>query len=334
MKHFILAYAYGKSLLTVTPDDAKRLTHVNIAFGLVGQDGLLDTSELPYMNYVEKIRSWNPELKFVLSIGGWEAGNFSTMAMTAEGRERFAASCADFVKQWKLDGIDIDWEYPCDNSAGIDCDPSDREHYTALLQALRDALGADKIVSIAAGAGEYFIEDTEMEKVAEICNYVQLMTYDMRSGFCTQAGHHTSLYATAGDETTRNAKDISELFHAAGVPYEKMILGAAFYARVWHGVPDVNCGMLQEAESVGLIEAQYTDVVTDYLGRNGFTAYWDEQAQAPYLFNGSAFMSYDDERSITAKCGFLKDKGMLGIMYWEHGGDATHTLLKCMADNL
>ena len=46
MKNIILAYVVARKLFTVTPDDAKRLTHVNIAFGLVNEDCTLNTVQL------------------------------------------------------------------------------------------------------------------------------------------------------------------------------------------------------------------------------------------------------------------------------------------------
>lgn len=68
-----------------------------------------------------------------------------------------------------------------------------------------------------------------MDKVAEIVDYVQLMTYDMVDG--TRAGHHAALGATKGDKSGLNTRDTVEAYHRAGVPYEKIIIGAAFYGR-------------------------------------------------------------------------------------------------------
>lgn len=96
--------------------------------------------------------------------------------------------------KYDLDGIDIDWEYPCNDAAGIGADPRDKENFTALLATLREYLGKDRIVSIAVGASQRCIADTQMDKVAEIVDYVQLMTYDMVDG--TRAGHHAALGAT------------------------------------------------------------------------------------------------------------------------------------------
>ena len=330
----ILGYVVNNALIKVTPDDAKRLTHVNIAFGKVGANGLMDDRELNNIDYVRVLRAWNPALKFVLSVGGWGAGGFSNMAMTEKGRRDFAASCAEYAKKNGLDGIDIDWEYPCSDSAGIDADPRDRENFTLLLQALRDALGKDKIVSIAAGAGDYFVRDTQMDRVAEICDYVQLMTYDMRSGFCRQAGHHTALYPTPGDDSGRNTLDVVNMFHEAGVPLEKIVIGAAFYSRRWGGVPNVNHGLFQQAGTIGNYGAGYSELKANYIDKNGWVRYWDDDAKAPFLFNGNELISYDDPESLREKCAYLKKAGLLGIMYWEHGSDDTHELLKTIADEL
>ena len=330
----LLAYAVNRALRMITPEDARSLTHVNIAFGKVGRDGGMDSHELTDIEYTKTLKSWNPKLKFVVSVGGWGAGGFSAMAMTEKGRRDFARSCAEYVFAHDLDGIDIDWEYPCSDSAGIDADPRDRENFTLLLQALRDALGENKIVSIAAGAGAYFVRDTEMEKVAAICDYVQLMTYDMRSGFCRQAGHHTSLYASKGDDSGRDTHSTVELFHRSGVPLSKIVIGAAFYSRKWGGVPSENNGLLQPAGTIGEYGPGYAELVRSYIDKNGFKRYWDEDARAPYLFNGSQLISYDDPDSVREKCEYLKEKGLLGIMYWEHSCDDTHALLSAMAKAL
>lgn len=328
MKPYVLAYAMDPALPLFTREDLNRLTHINLAFGLV-RDGVLDLSGLTHLELLPKFRDWNPEIRIVLSVGGWGAGGFSTMAMTEEGRRRFALSCREAVERFHLDGIDIDWEYPCSDQAGIDCSPRDRENFTLLLRELRSQLGG-KLLSIAAGAGEYFIRDTEMDQVARVVDYVQLMTYDMRSGFSHQAGHHAALYAGKGDHSGLNTDAMVKLFHSAGVPLEKMVIGAAFYSRHWTGVPDCDHGLLQEAESVGNGGPRYSDLTEDFLREKSFTRYWDEEARAAYLWNGSEFISYESPEAIRQKCLYVREKGLLGIMYWEHSCDATRELLTAM----
>ena len=144
------------------------------------------------------------------------------------------------MEEYHLDGIDIDWEYPCSDQAEIDCDSSDKQNYTKLLQALRDALGMNASSPPLSAQVIISPENTEMDKVAKIVDYVQLMTYDMRNGFTHQAGHHASLSASAGDTSNTNTRYIVELFHNAGVPYNKLVVGAAFYLPPLHGAANVN----------------------------------------------------------------------------------------------
>lgn len=327
MEYIVLGYANDAALPGVTPEDVRKLTHMNLAFGLI-RDGLLDMSGLTNWDCVKNYRQWNPGLKLVLSVGGWGAGGFSNMAMTEEGRRAFAASCLKAVEENNLDGIDIDWEYPCSDLAEIDADPKDKHNYTLLLQALRDALGEKRVVSVAVGAGEYFVEGTEMEKVAEICDYVQLMTYDMRSGFTRQAGHHASLGLTKGDTTNTSTRGIVEMFHEAGVPYEKLVVGAAFYSRQFDGVPDVNNGLLQPSESIGMYGPEYGQLTEAFRVAGGYREYWDEDAEAGYWWNGSTFLSFETPEAIRRKCLYVKEKGLRGIMYWEHGCDPSRVLLE------
>lgn len=332
MKKYTLAYAANASLPLFTEEDLQSLSHINLAFGLI-KDGLLDMGQLTNIGLISEFRRWNPEIKIVLSVGGWGAGGFSEMAMTAAGRQAFSASCRRACEQYGLDGVDVDWEYPCSSQAEIASSPRDKENFTLLLQSLREALGP-RILSIAAGAGEYFVEGTEMERVARIVDYVQLMTYDLRNGFTRQAGHHAALYAGKGDTSGLNTAAMAELFRRAGVPSEKLVIGAAFYSRKWSGVAGENNGLLQPAETVGEGGPRYSDLTEEFLKAGGYTRYWDEDARAAYLWNGRDFISYESPEAIAEKCRYVKDEGLLGLMYWEHGCDATHELLRVIRKEL
>ena len=328
MKYDVIAYCWNDALAGFTQEDARRLTHVNLAFGLI-KDGLLDLHLLKYLHLLPRLRAWNPEMKIVLSVGGWGADGFSHMAMTEDGRRKFARSCLDAVEKYNLDGIDIDWEYPCSDAAGIGADPRDKENFTALLRTLREYLGKDRIVSVAVGASRRCIADTQMDKVAEIVDYVQLMTYDMVDG--TRAGHHAALGATKGDKSGLNTRDIVEAYHRAGVPYEKLIIGAAFYGRHFEVTSFENHGLLQPSDG-GLPGPTYGEITPEYLRENHFQVYWDADAEANYLWNGKTLVSYESPRAVRLKCEYVREKGLLGIMYWEHGNDPTRELLGAIAD--
>lgn len=333
MKPMLIAYAVNDGIDMLANRTPPEITHINLAFGTIDK-GLLSLKGLSSLHKLPLIRKQNPKVKILLSIGGWGAGGFSNMAKRAEGIKAFAESCLDALNQYGLDGIDIDWEYPCHDEAGIDAAPEDRVNFTALLSALRALLPKPKLLSIAAGAGDYFIRDTEIEKVAALCDYIQLMTYDMRGGFTQIAGHHTGLYPIPEDPEGMYVSRCVESFAEAGVPKDKLVIGAAFYSRLWQGLSNPQAGLMQKAESVGGYGPDYSALKAEYIDLNGWSRYFDERAQAPYLMNGRDLISYDDPCSIKAKCAYLLEQGLAGIMYWEHSCDRTGELLNSMIEGL
>lgn len=196
MRHLILGYAMDASLPLFTREDLRRLTHINLAFGLIRDCGLT-LEKLTHLDLLPQFRAWNPDIHIVLSVGGWGAGGFSEMARTEEGRRYFARCCRRAVDEYGLDGIDIDWESPLQRPCRHVRPRRTREAFTLLLQALREALG-DHLLSVAVGASTEFVRSTQMDQVARIVDYVQIMTYDMRSGFTHQAGHHAPWGPPAG----------------------------------------------------------------------------------------------------------------------------------------
>lgn len=335
MKQRLIGYVGIKDLKSLIPEDIDLLDGINLAFGLIEDNRVVCELE-PVRGELDRIRSRKPELKIVLSIGGWGAGGFSEAAYTQESREIFAKSCRELVEEYKLDGIDIDWEYPCISIAGIAASPEDKENFTRLLEALRQELNRDAdryySLSIAGGGDSYYTRCTDLRQASQYLDYVQLMSYDLRGGFSLQSGHHTNLYSNAADLQNVSTDQGVKVYLAAGVPREKLIIGAAFYSRWWKGVPDRNHGWMQHASEAGVYGPDYGELKEKYINKNGFVRYWDDEAKAPYLFNGDTFISYDDEQSIAEKVAYAKKEGLAGVMYWEYKCDPTHTLMRALGD--
>ena len=333
----VAAYVVDQALPSVTADDARHLTHLLIAFGHIVK-GLVQADHLQHLDCLPMIRQANPSLRIMLSIGGWGAGGFSEAASSENSRRQVAASAVDIMIRLGLDGLDLDWEYPCYAEAGIAASPADKMHFTKLIRAFRDALDQAGqtahrryLLTIAAGADQYYLDGTEMDQVQSSLDLVQLMTYDMRGGFQTLTGHHTNLYTSTGDLFRISADASVRMFHQAGVPLNKIVIGSAFYARKWQNVPDINHGLHQMTPSFGAAGGGYGELVDQFINKSGFQRFWDDEAKAPWLFNGDTFISYDDPESIRHKCAYVRQQGLAGIMYWQHGSDPTHTLLEAMA---
>lgn len=327
----ILGYVGANDI--ITKEDANTLTHIHVAFGRLTMEGDVKVDHLLHIrNQMTNIRNWNPQIKIVLSIVPEEDDAFTVCSSSNELRKNIGAACAKVITEYGFDGIDFDWEYPCVPSNGMNCQKEDRENFTLLCKAAREGMDAvgGGILSIAAGADLYYIYCIEPDKLAQILDYICLMTYDLKCGFHAMTGHHTALYSSTGDIFRNSADQALRLFHEAGIPKEKLLLGAAFYSRKWENIQDRNHGFLQISEKGGGYGPGYTQLVKDYVNQNGYIRYWDDEAKAPFLFNGSTFLSYDDEESVTCKCEYVKREGYGGIFYWDHRADSSRALLRAI----
>lgn len=330
----VIGYVETKNLPLLRDEDIGCLDVINLAFGVLKGCAVV-WDPLGHLDVIERARRIKPELRFVLSVGGWGYGGFSEAASTEEGRAEFARTAVALVEKYGLDGLDIDWEYPCIGIAGIASSMSDKENFTFLIKQVRKELqeisGACPTLSIAAGGDSYYTRCTRMAEVSKYLDYVMLMTYDLRGGFSIQTGHHTNLYGGSTDLSSASADRAVRLFLKAGVPREKLVIGAAFYSRLWRGVPDRDHGLMQMAASTGGYGPDYGQLENRYINKNGYARYWDEEAKAPYLFNGTDFLSYDDRESIRCKADYVKEQGLAGMMFWEYSQDMGCGLVRAMA---
>ena len=111
-------------------------------------------------------------------------------------------------------------------------------------------------------------------------------------------------------------------------------MGAAFYSRQWEEVRDRYHGFLQMTPKGAGYGPNYDELAAEYINKNGYVRYWDDEAKAPFLFNGNSFISYDDEESLKYKCAYVCQEGIGGIFYWSHSGDTTGTLLRSIRREL
>ncbi|HET6225701.1 MAG TPA: glycosyl hydrolase family 18 protein, partial [Bacteroidia bacterium] len=271
----------------------------------------------------------NPSLKVILSLGGWGGCmTCSDVFSTQEARKEFSESVLKLSQYFHTDGLDLDWEYPSIKGfPGHAFKPQDKENFTALLKQLRKTMGAKYELSFAAGGFQKFLEQSvNWSEVMKICDRVNVMSYDLVHGYSTETGHHTALYSNQSQkESTDNAV---QYLIKIGVPRNKIVIGAAFYARVWENVAQKNNGLYQSGSfKMGINYKDFPFLLKD------FKLYWDETSQAPYGYNASEklFVTYDDKKSIALKTKYAIDQRLNGIMFWEVSLD-THQdgLVDCM----
>ncbi len=72
------------------------------------------------------------------------------------------------------------------------------------------------------------------------------------------------------------------------------------------------------------------------INKNGYKAYRDKKAKAPYLYNAAEkkFITYEDEQSVREKCQFVLANKLAGVMFWEYNSDPKEYLLDEVNKNL
>jgi len=321
----VIAYYAGHNPSQLDSFAIDELTHIIFSFchlkgARLNVDNARDTAMIQKM---VSLKQKNPDLKVMLSLGGWGGcETCSDVFSSKENRNVFAQSVKELNGYFGTDGIDLDWEYPTiPGFPGHKNQPQDKESFTKLVKQLRKTLGKKQLISFAAGGfTKYIDEAVDWKKVMKKVDYVNLMTYDLVHGFSTTTGHHTPLYSTAQQkESIDNA--VQKLL-GLKVPKQKMVIGAAFYGRMWEAVANINNGLYQSGKfKTGI---PYKNFATQLPADSGFVYYWDEAAMAPYLYSPSQhlFVTYDDKRSMALKTKYAMEKGLGGIMFWQLASDA------------
>jgi chitinase len=336
----IVAYVFARNtVLQPGQIDGHKLTRINYAFANIENGRMVAGYEHDAENlaYLVSLKKENPSLTVLVSVGGWLwSTNFSDISLTSQSRAVFIQSVLEFLSTYKLDGLDIDWEYPGLPGAGHPYRNEDKENFTLLLKELRARFtqetartGKHLYLTIAAGANPDFLAHTEMGKASQYLDTINLMCYDYYED-STDAitGNHAPLFTDPTDPKKVSAADSVAAFEKAGVPASKLILGVPFYGREWGQVADVNHGLFQPGKPVPHAYATYA-AITQTMLNQGFARYWDDKASVPYLYDPQQqiFVSYEDPQSLAAKCRFVREKQLSGVMFWEYSNDPSGTLL-------
>jgi len=226
-----------------------KLTHLIFSFGHLKENKLSinNAGDTTTIKKMVSLKEKYPYLKIILSLGGWGGcKDCSDIFSTQKGRREFALSVKKLAAYFKTDGIDLDWEYPAiAGYPGHVYNPADKENFTSLVMELRNVLGKKQEISFAAGGFDQFIDSSiEWDKVMRVADKVYLMSYDLVHGFSKQTGHHTPLNSTSRQKELSADHAIRRLLQK-GVPSRKIVIGAAFYARMFEVEDTLNRGLYQ-----------------------------------------------------------------------------------------
>ncbi len=186
-------------------------------------DGQADSSSQTLkgnFNQLKKLKAKYPNLKIVMSLGGWTWSDGFYSAARPENRAAFVASCIDAYIKGNLpadsgtgtggtgaaagifDGIDIDWEYlgVCGNNPSCGASSADKANFTALLAEFRkqlDAVRPGLLLTAAVAGGEDKIVNYDIPAISQYLDAINLMTYDFFGAWAATGptAFHSPLYA-------------------------------------------------------------------------------------------------------------------------------------------
>ena len=278
---------------------------------------------------LQELKKRYPRLKILISLEG-KAPSFAEAAKP-EHRAAFVSSCIDmFIRghfapgikaRGIFDGFDVDWEYP---------EEGDASNYTALLEEFRRQLNGVRPglkLTIAAGPSPNMYHGVDFAEVAKTVDLIGLMNYDYSGPWHKETGFHAPLYSEHGG----NGDGTVRAYENDGVPAEKLLLGVPFYGYSWKSVGAENHGLFQPGESVH--EDRPYRYIQTLIGAS--SVYRDPTAQAPWLYDGNTFWTYEDPISARFKGAYAGQHQLGGVMVLQLGEDTSDAqLLKAVSAGL
>ncbi|OKL55307.1 hypothetical protein UA08_09415 [Talaromyces atroroseus] len=324
-------------------DLVSSVTHAIMAFA--PSENFNSGSSFTPFESVDTFRARFPSsTKIMIAIGGWgDNAGFSTAAVSDSSRSTYASNVAAMLESTGLDGVDIDWEYPGGNGADYKQTPNSEKTdevntFPLLIQAIREAIGEDKVLSVAVpGLKRDMIGYTAENgpTVFDTVDMVNIMSYDLMNRRDNITKHHTSIQGSL--ETVNNFLDI-------GMNASKGNLGIAFYAKYFTTDPSSDCS----TNPIGCATVELEDASGQDTGKSGavtfetspevssssITSSWskaksngitDEEAGGQYYWDSDAqlFWTWDTPDLIAKKFDeIISQKGLGGVMAWSLGEDS------------
>jgi len=330
--------------------------------GIAWPPGCITDAGLEYCHYdgmrrTIALKEKNPNLKVLVSVGGWTAGGwiFSQMAETAAGRAKFIKSAVHFLKYFGFDGLDVDWEYPAlDMWPVVPTNPEDKQHFTLLMKELRHAFDIEGFLITFAAAPDPAKANNayELEEVHQYVDWMNIMFYDYSGPWDNFTGIDAPLYGRWGEGYIGHPKfgfnmyETLQHYFKHGVPPEKISMGLHTESKGWllANATDETSGIYCPASAspnmtysrqegwlnyYEILQFWHNETVEDprwgdlVLGRENWNIYdhlsgnVDGCYLSPYMYQGNYWISYDDEESIDVKVRFANEYNLKGAFIWE-----------------
>lgn len=307
--YYVVGYFPSYRNVADVPDVKFRMTNTVVyAFFGVNTSGTISAPSSPsttITTLAAKARANNSKILLGINDGSGDGKtNFKNMAATPAGRNTFIKDVMSKVRQYNLDGVDMDWEFPS-TSDGTDAT------FTLMMKELSDSLHRDGryYLTAAITAGKYAggIRDAIRNELFPYVDFFNVMAYDDFS--TTTPYRHHSDYALA--QTCLNY-----WLTTRGMPAAKCVLGLPAYGRP-SGITQTGTIKTYKDILAAGGSSQSDSAIVSATGFPSYTVY------------------YNGQYTIKRKAKLAKDIAN-GVMLWEKWQDAQdgNSLLKAACDTV
>jgi len=302
-----------------------------------------------------RIKKVNPELKIILSIGGWTLSDgFFHLIYNRNIAKRFAENLKRFLMDFDVfDGIDFDMEFQCHSGLNpFFGTKKDGDLYYEFLVEVRKKLNELEIINnkhyeliSTIGINKDTLPFLPIDKITRLCDSTNLMTYDMYGAWNNIVYHQSPLYNNEIDEYY-SIDYIVRFIERKGAILSRVNIGSPAYARGWQNFEsdsttdnpfdgNTNSGS-SILEPVNLskytpynLEKGAIDLtgIEELYGPNGTLIpngiRFDDRTKSNFVWDKKRkiFLTFDYKEAIEAKVDYVIDKGLQGIFYWEASTD-------------
>jgi len=265
--------------------DFKQMTDINYFSMVPMNDGKLKFTDSGSSEQLKTLvaEAHKENVRVGVSIGGWGLSDNFSEATNKKNREHFVKEIVRFAAKYKLDTIDIDWEYPSISEAN---------QFTDFMKELRVALPTkvDLTICVPSGVTADGVPSGSWEKhftpeaLAE-ANWINVMSYDAQSNGYP---NHSPLELHEQNLTYWNKV-------MGGQHLDKLVIGIPFYGKALDGAVLTYQNMIAK-----LVEVPTSD-----------------EAEV----NGTVYY-FNNKETINKKTQLSIDQQSLGVMVWAPTQDA------------
>ncbi|XP_076042458.1 putative chitinase 10 isoform X2 [Oratosquilla oratoria] len=320
--------------------DPSLCTHILYDYFILDSTELLTRSHDTFLDFDQEfvrrvltLRSRQPNLKVLLSLGGWtdsSSDKYARLVTDPKARAKFVDHITKLLNAYKFDGLNLDWQYPV--CWQVDCSRGTRAEkagFAALIKELSQSFVSHNppfLLSASVSAGRGLIERSyDVPVLNRYLDFINVMTYDFHGFWEKQTGHVAPLFFRQGDRYDSQNSDFAiSYWIKKGADPSKLIFGIPFYGQTFQLANPSNNGL--NAPVVGPGEAGPITLqagmmayfeICEKVRSSGWTKAVDSLGKVgPFAYKGNQWISFDDPASVTKKAEYIKTKGLGGAMVW------------------